>query len=55
MQHFLKALAGAAWAQVVPSQLFSQVFITVDDPVTFLTWVSEGNPLRRLLLRVKGG
>jgi hypothetical protein len=36
MQQFLKTLAGAAWAHVVPPQLFSQVFITVDNPMTFL-------------------
>ena len=36
MQHFLKALAGAARAQVVPPQLLSEVFVTVDNPVTFL-------------------
>jgi hypothetical protein len=35
MQHFLKALAGAARAQIVAPQLFSQVFIAMDDPVTF--------------------
>ena len=34
MQHFLKALAGAARAQIVPPQLFGEVFVTVDDPVT---------------------
>ena len=33
---FLKAPAGVARAQVVPSQLFGEVFVTVDDPVTFL-------------------
>jgi len=27
----------------------------MDDPVTTLDLSSEGNPLRRLLLRVKGG
>ena len=35
MQHFLKAQAGAAWAKIVAPQLFSQVLITMDGPVTF--------------------
>ena len=32
MQHFLKALAGAAWAWIVASKLFEELFIAVNDP-----------------------
>ena len=35
MQHRLKTQARAARAQIVAPQLFSQVFIAMDDPVTF--------------------
>jgi hypothetical protein len=55
MQHFLKAASRTARTEVITTELFYKLFVPVDDPVTALTCASEGNPLRRLLLRVKGG
>lgn len=32
IQHFLKAVAGAAWAWVVATELLEQLFVAVNDP-----------------------
>jgi hypothetical protein len=32
MQQLLKALGGAAWAEIVPAELLSQLLVAVDDP-----------------------
>jgi hypothetical protein len=36
MQHFLKAPPGTAGTQIIATQLFDEVLLTVNDPVPFL-------------------
>src|SRR5579871_3380264 len=54
MQHFLKAASRTARTEVVTTELFYSSLSPWTILVPRLTCVSEGNPLRRLLLRVKG-
>jgi hypothetical protein len=44
MQQFLKALRGAARAEVVPTELLSQLLVAVHDPDPRRTFVSDGYP-----------
>jgi hypothetical protein len=54
MQQALKPTSGAAWAQVVATELINST-----SPWTKrrprLTWVSEGNDFRRLRVTLKAG
>lgn len=54
-QQRLKAASGTAWAEVVPPEFFEEFFFSVNDSSAALNLVSDGYPLRRLLVRSKGG
>lgn len=36
MQHFLKAVSGAAWTKVLTTELFYKLFVSMHDPKTAL-------------------
>jgi hypothetical protein len=52
MQHFLKSAAGAAWTEIIPAQFLEELLLVMDEPET-RALLSDGNPLRRLLLGSK--
>ena len=54
-QHLRKAATGAAWAWVVPAELFHQLGVDADNSLSALDGgLARGNLLRRLLLGSKG-
>jgi hypothetical protein len=50
MQHFLKPASRTARAGIVPAKFLKEFLLTMDDAEPRLTLVSDGKPLRRLLL-----
>jgi len=53
MQHFLKPAARTARAEIVPAEFFDELLVAMNDAEARCTFVSDGKPLRRLLLGSK--
>jgi len=53
MQQFLKPFSGTAWTRIIPTQLFDQLFVAVDDAVAALDVRFGGETLAPFAHRLK--